>query len=175
MSTLKSISLAFLIFVFGWNNSQAQIPSKIDANWVFSLHNQISFNGPFPDTIPGTLLDSSSVRCASVSDDDGNLLFYTNGINVWNANNIIMPWSHDSCPSGSLYHYFVSGRSSRVSIAHIPLQLEKYYIFTFKEHGSTGELDAYYTEVDMSLNNGMGDVNPFKKNVFFKQNVLGDL
>src|SRR5687768_3496597 len=45
-------------------------------------------------TTPATVITSSSMTagegCSSIADAQGNLLFYTNGITIWNKSNSIM-------------------------------------------------------------------------------------
>ncbi|TXI67741.1 MAG: hypothetical protein E6Q46_02540 [Flavobacterium sp.] len=58
--------------------------------WYFGNKAGISFNSG----VPVPLLDGqmqADEGCATLSDANGNLLFYTNGITVWNRNHQIMP------------------------------------------------------------------------------------
>ena len=67
-----------------------------NTNWQFGNQAGLNFND---GTLPPTLVTTSNMVArggsASVSDAAGNLLFYTNGINVWNSNNQIMPNGSD--------------------------------------------------------------------------------
>jgi len=62
-----------------------------NTNWYFGNQSGLNFND---GTQVPTILTNSSMNAegasASVSDTFGNLLFYTNGINVWNRNHEIM-------------------------------------------------------------------------------------
>ena len=86
--------------------------------------------------------------CASISDSDGNLLFYTDGSTVWDKNDDIMPNGTD----------LLGDESSTQSAIIIPKPLDPdiYYLFTV---GSTIVPSGYnYYTIDMSLNGGLGEV-----------------
>lgn len=101
----------------------------------------------------------SAEQCASVSHPTtGNLLFYTDGLVVWNANNVQMP--NGNGLRGGLFKSCSQGPA----IVPFPDNPNKYYIFTLDEM----EFDVYeglkYSIVDMSLNGGLGDVEVATKN-----------
>jgi len=89
---------------------------------------------------------------SSICDADGNLLFYTDGVTVWNR-------EHQPMPNGT----GLRGHWSSIQGAMIVRKPESehlYYIFTNGEGQST----RYYSVVDMRKENGLGDV--VEKNVF---------
>jgi hypothetical protein len=60
--------------------------------WYFGFKAGIDFNAGSP---PATLTDSemncsSQMGSASIADSLGNLLFYTNGRNIWNKSHLLM-------------------------------------------------------------------------------------
>ena len=68
--------------------------------------------------------------CSSISDFNGNLLFYTDGRNVWDKNHQIMPNANYNAGSGLL------GDPSSTSSALIiprPGNADHYYVFTVDE------------------------------------------
>ncbi|MFC2130180.1 T9SS type A sorting domain-containing protein [Bacteroidota bacterium] len=82
MRTIKTI----LLLLFSFNSLQAQ---KEANNWVFSIQNALTFNKS--DTCPnppcffeGTKIETDE-GFSTISDSNGNLLLYSNGIQVWNA------------------------------------------------------------------------------------------
>ncbi len=156
-------------------HAHSQIWKNIDANWVFPQNYQMNFTGAFPDTLSETQLDSTVYMNVSVSDYNGSLLFYSDGINVWNANNLIMPWSQASSPGGTLNHIFSMQKNPCVNALHVPLNMNKYYLFTFNYSSNLTELNSYYSEINMNYGMGFGDINPLKKNMLFENNVIGDL
>jgi gliding motility-associated-like protein len=98
---------------------------------------------------------------SSIADAQGNLLFYTNGIDVWDQNGDLMPNGED-----------LLGNISSTQSALIVQQpgSSRYYIFTTDACDPQTFLDCdndglRYTVVDMSLNGGLGDVVPTEKNV----------
>ena len=79
---------------------------------------------------------------ASISDNDGNLLFYTDGITVWNRN-------HEVMPNGT--GLFGSNTVSQ-SVIIVPKEEDQYYIFSNQAH----DLDSHglsYSIVNMTGDN----------------------
>jgi len=65
--------------------------SKINQNWIFGDQAGLSFaNIGSPQPLTSSLVISSGHNegCASISDNNGTLLFYTNGIKIWNGNHV---------------------------------------------------------------------------------------
>lgn len=87
-----------------------------------------------------------------ISDKQGKLLFYSNGLNVWDKNRGLMPNGKDVfSPTGGtlLQESLVVPKPGSGSL---------YYLFTVDpQNGEVGS-GLYYSIVDMSLNNGLGDV-----------------
>jgi|GEM_PF-892786 len=87
-----------------------------------------------------------------ISDKNGNLLFYTDGFNVWNRTHTLMPnGSNVLSVSGSpkLQESVVIPQPGSESI---------FYIFTVDAYNGQSASGLYYSVVDLSLNNGLGDV-----------------
>lgn len=89
---------------------------------------------------------------ASISDADGNGLFYCDGITVYDRSNNPMP-------NGSGLHGSTSSCQG-VVIVPFPGDPLHYYLFTVPSQiGQTSEVDHMaYSVIDMSLHNGYGDV-----------------
>lgn len=136
------------------------------AIWYFGVNAGIDFNSGSPVALTNGMLGTME-GCATISDRNGKLLFYTDGSFVLNANHQIMPNG-----SGLLGH-----RSSTQSAIIIPNPTNPniYYIFTVDQPRSSDDVVApnpdgkndglNYTEVNMNLNGGLGEVNPAKKNI----------
>ena len=126
-------------------------------NWVFGYGARVNFSGPIP-VGSGNAAINSNESTASVSDPNtGQLLFYTDGRKVWNANNQVMPNGanllggfYNSCTQGAL-------------IVPFPEDNQRYYLFTLEELEALSLVPVVdnglrYSVVDMTLNGGLGDV-----------------
>ncbi|HHG86469.1 MAG TPA: TonB-dependent receptor [Bacteroidetes bacterium] len=129
--------------------------NKQNNNWFFGKNQGLNFN-------PGPTLQTGSLDtfegCAAISDrNTGALLFYTDGIQVWNQNGAQMP-------NG----FGLLGNPSSTSSAIIvprPGSSSEYYIFTVEARGLPNGFR--YSTVDMNLNAGLGNV--VTKNVLLVQ------
>ena len=78
--------LVYIIFFFIAINAFSQGEAN---NWFFGKNAGLDFNTTTPTSISGNL--STNEGCASFSKSNGDLLFYTDGITVWNKNHNPMP------------------------------------------------------------------------------------
>ncbi|MDF3026584.1 MAG: hypothetical protein K0S23_891 [Fluviicola sp.] len=147
------ISLTF--FCISTTNFAQHMADK----WYFGNMAGLDFSGGTPVPITSSQM-AAGEGSASVSDPvTGDLLFYTDGINVWNANNTIMP-------NGS----GLMGGISSTQVALIvpkPGSNNDYYIFTSDQTG--GSLGLRFSTVNMSLDGGNGNV--VAKNVLLQTPV----
>lgn len=119
--------------------------------WYFGDHAGLDFNpGPPVALTNGQLYNYEG--CASISDNSGSLLFYTNGIQIWDRTHTLMPNG-----SGLLGH---NSSSQSAIIVPDPGNGNKYYVFTLAE--LAGPNGMRYSIVDMTLNSGNGDVTAVK-------------
>ena len=58
-------------------------------NWYFGSNSGLDFNSGNAQVLSGGQL-STTEGCSTVSDNNGSLLFYTNGVEIWNKNHDIM-------------------------------------------------------------------------------------
>ncbi|CDF79024.1 PKD domain-containing protein [Formosa agariphila KMM 3901] len=126
------------------------------ANWFFGEKAALSFNSNSPVSIANSSLETHE-GSATISDEQGNLLFYTDGVTIWDKRNRAMP---------NGYNLF-GNKSSTMSALIIPKPgtINRYYVFTIDEPGKSkenfddGKINGVnYSEVDMTLNSGYGDV-----------------
>ncbi|MGZ4055049.1 MAG: T9SS type B sorting domain-containing protein [Bacteroidia bacterium] len=120
--------------------------------WYFGDHAALDFNSGSPVPVTGSALFTNE-GCSSIADNSGNLLFYTDGITVWNKVHAVMP-------NG----FGLTGNPSTTQsalIAPMPGSSTQYYIFTIDQLGGA----MRYSVVDMTLAAGMGDVVAATKNV----------
>ncbi|MDX5321813.1 MAG: hypothetical protein LPK45_11780, partial [Bacteroidota bacterium] len=122
-------------------------------NWYFGRNAGISFSQQGTASAITDGAQDAYEACASISDRNGNLLFYTDGDTVWNARNEIMP-------NGK---HIEGNRSATQGALIVPKPGSKtlYYIFTL-DNTTSNAFVLNYSEVDMSLNNGLGDVTSTK-------------
>ena len=125
--------------------------------WYFGYNAGLDFNSGSPIALTDGQLYTLE-GCASISDNNGDLLFYTDGMTVYDRNHIIM-----SNGTGLLGN---NSSSQSGIIVKKPGSVSIYYIFT--SDGVSGASGGVaYSEIDMSLNNGLGDVTSIKNVVLF--------
>lgn len=139
---MKKLLFALLLFYnFAFSQNAAGV-------WYFGTEAGINFN---LGANPVTLLDGQMKTfegCATLCTDFGTLLFYTDGIKIWNRNHVIMPNG-----TGLLGD---SSSTQSAIIVPMPGSTTKYYVFTVDELAKSNGLR--YSIVDMTLEGGYGDV-----------------
>jgi hypothetical protein len=135
------------------------LPAQRANTWHFGNNAGLTFSTTPPTALSNGLTPGPD-NTSTISNSVGNLLFYTNGVTVWNRNHVVMPNG-----SGLLGH--VSAGQCAL-IVPIPCDTNKYVIFHVTEFSSPGYLR--YSVVDMSLNNGFGDVVAGQKNISLGSN-----
>jgi gliding motility-associated-like protein len=150
----RNCLFSFLIFILQTPIIFGQLQNN---NWVFGYGARVNFSGPVPVGSSNAAINSNE-STASVSDPStGQLLFYTDGIKVWNANNQVMP--NGSNLLGGFYNSCTQG----ALIVPFPADDQRYYIFTLDElevdpTNPVADDGLRYSIVDMTLNGGLGDV-----------------
>ncbi len=120
-------------------------------NWYFPAKKSLTFN-----TNPPTPLGNSQCLyggAASISDNLGNLLFYSDARRVFNRNHLIMP-NGDNIKGASSFQL---GSDQALIIPH-PALPNLYYLFTNETNEGTLPTGYYYHIIDMNANGGLGDV-----------------
>ncbi|MEJ8758161.1 hypothetical protein WG947_14200 [Pontibacter sp. H259] len=143
MIRLKFLVIAFILCCTTVA-AQAQGEQK---NWYFGKGAGITFTGDSAKAITNGRLFTEE-GSASISDKNGNLLLYTNGITVWNRNHKVMPNGNG----------LLGGNSSTQSalILQKPGSDNIFYIFTTDIQAQSDGLR--YSIVDMTKDNGNGDL-----------------
>ena len=148
---MKIIRNSIIIIIFIITSPIISNAQKEGNFWYFGAFAGIDFNSGIPVAVTNGQL-STFEGCATISDNLGNLLFYTDGVFVWNKNHVLMP-------NGTGLLGDPSSTQSSI-IVKKPGSNTIYYIFTADREGS---LNGFrYTEVDMSLQGGLGDINLIK-------------
>ncbi len=136
--------------------SSTLFSQKEGLNWYFGVNAGLRFHTG--TAVPMTNGKLSTVEgCSSISNSDGDLMLYTDGITVWNRQHQVMvngqglKGSPDATQSGV--------------IVPVPDDSTKYYIFTVSSLGVGQPPDGFrYSLVDMTLGNGYGGIVSNKKN-----------
>lgn len=133
--------------------------SQNEANiWYFGENAGLDFNGGEAIVLLNGQLNTNE-GCATISDGEGNLLFYTDGVNVFNRNHSLMSNSGLLGSSSSTH--------SAIILPH-PGDEDKYFIFTVDSVSSdTGGGPLSYSEVDMNLDMGLGDITTNKNIILY--------
>ncbi len=147
--------LLSIFFIFITLSGISQHSSQA-SNWYFGWNSGITFNTT--NGHPQPLYDGQihqNEGCASISDSNGELLFYTDGMTIWDKDHNPMPNGQDLLgdPSASMSSLIVPA----------PSNLNQYYIFTVPRWNSATGLN--YSIIDMELNEGLGDVTD-QKNIY---------
>ncbi|MEM1218491.1 MAG: hypothetical protein AAGH79_06250, partial [Bacteroidota bacterium] len=168
--------MRFLLFIFclppliTWGQLET-------ANWHYGLALGFDFTSGQPIEITDSEIFTRE-GCASISDCEGNLLFYTNGGGalsgdfdsgkIWNANNEVM-YDMEGMEGGG----WSSSQSS--IIFKKPGNNNVYYLFTMEqvEYDVDGAVQSQplgrglsYFEIDMDLNGGLGEVTVADQRVY---------
>src|SRR6185369_16770394 len=126
--------------------------------WYFGHYLGLGFNSgtavPLNDGLTNTI-----EGVATISNSNGNLLFYTDGITVWNR-------LHQVMPNGTGLFGDPSSTQSAVIVPKIG-DTTRYFVFTVDQIG--GPHGLRYSVVNMTLDNGKGDIET--KNVPLVTNV----
>src|SRR5215203_5287753 len=114
--------------------------------WCFGNLSGLDFNSGSPVAVSSQV--NTTEGSSSIADAAGSLLFYSDGISVWNKNHVLMS-------NGSGLNGGVSSTQSALIVAQ-PQSPSLYYIFTTAE--SQGGAGFCYSIVDMTLQAGLGAV-----------------
>lgn len=129
-------------------------------NWYFGYKAAVNFSAVAPVALTNSAM-SALEACGSVSDAKGNLLFYTDGITIWDRDHNIMP--NGTGLTGTV-------NSAQTLIIGEIGNKDRYYVFTTADSYNNQSYTAY-SVVDMTLGSlgstgqPLGDVDPAVKNV----------
>ena len=135
--------------------------------WVFGDSAGLDFNGGAPVSFVSGMM--SYEASASISDAEGNLLFYTNGENVWNKLHLEMP-NGDSLHIGKLS---TSGYGSSITqgviILPVPGSETLFYIFQIQADLLSDNYGLEYSVIDMEQDGGFGDIIEKNTELFYTE------
>jgi gliding motility-associated-like protein len=139
------LSYSFFFLIISVNSQQTN-------NWYFGGHLGLSFN-PVGNSFPTPVFNSAMNApegCSAISDKSGSLLFYTNGVTVYNRNHQVM-----------LNGDNLSGHSSAFQssvIVPVPNTDSLFYIFTSDASENNYANGYRYSIVNMKHDNGKGEM-----------------
>ncbi len=152
-SLFKRVFIVIIFFLFINNvNLSAQNHTN---HWYFGEKAGLLFD---LQNDPQVLTDGAMIAsnaCATISDKDGNLLFYTNGTNVWNRNHSIMINGVLAGTLGGGGPIIITEPPILLNTIIIPITNKEglYYVFTI-----TSANGLRYSIVDMNGDSGLGEV-----------------
>ena len=138
----------FLCFVCALILCNFSFSQNQDKKWYFGSAAGLDFVTNPPTPITTSSMYGYKEGTASVADAFGNLLFYTDGVTIWDKNDQVM------ANGSGLFGSVISTQSAL--IVKQPGTSSIYFVFTL---GATGGLSGlWYSIVDMSLSSGNGSV-----------------
>ena len=153
---MNKLLFSFITILFFYSIT---VFSQKEANvWYFGEDAGLSFNTNPPTALTNGQLNTDE-GCSSFSDANGNLLFYSDGISVYNKNHDFMRYSN-----GDLANNLEGNPSSTQSGMIIPKPNDPsiYYLFTvgtdFTPDGVVDNPGFNYYTIDMNLNSQLGEI-----------------
>src|SRR5690606_37174163 len=131
---------------------------KQGSQWHLGYHMAIDFTYEPPFVSNNSAIVTVGEQPSSICDENGKLLFYTNGATVWNRNHEVM-LNGDSITS---IRYLLT--TSSVIIPH-PGDGQLYYIFIANPWNGPVNEGIHYSVVDMSGDGGYGEVIQKRNNL----------
>lgn len=160
MKKLILISL-FCILHFAFCIAQNNPDIKRTWHWYFGDKAGIDFSGGNAVAVLDGQLQTFE-GSSTISDTSGNLLFYTNGITVWNS-------VHDTMINGD---GLLGAESASQTAIFIPKPGDPniYYLFTVGSFFKKNPYSCYYHIIDKTLDNGKGAITS-KNNLLYNNYV----
>lgn len=142
----KTLAYIFILVAF-FSNLTACYAQKENNIWYFGNKAGLDFNSGSPVNLSDGQIKTNE-GCASISNQSGQLLFYTDGEKVWNRNHQVMPNGYN----------LLGHKSSTQAVIIVPLPSSNntYYIFT-TTHVANPE-GLRYSIVNMNSDGGLGDI-----------------
>ncbi|MEN9445112.1 MAG: hypothetical protein RIS47_2003 [Bacteroidota bacterium] len=126
--------------------------------WYFGNRAGIDFNRGYAVPLADGAMQTEE-GCSSIASRDGDLLFYTNGVNVWNRKHLLM--ENGTGLKGN------SSATQSALIVKLPSSDRFYYVFCVD---SVNVLFGHltYSVVDLSLRSGLGEVVVKNQDLVFR-------
>lgn len=161
------IKLAIFLYLSCIYSNYTFAQGKQANTWYFGFHAGLDFNQgiqPVPLTDGQTYFPDLGSGVATISNENGELLFYGDGCTIWNKNHVIMK-------NGSIMG---SGSTQGAVIVPDPVSPNLYYYFNFVSDMAQN-LHLQYSIIDMNGDNGKGEVLTDKKCIRLFNNTSSHL
>ena len=144
-ASLCLLALALALPAASWAGNEGNI-------WYFPNLAGVDFNSGMPVALTDGQITTPE-GCASIADEFGSLLFYTNGITVWDRNHAVMATGLFGNPSST---------HSAIIVPVLNSSTEYYIITADALNGPNG---IAYSIVDITANGGLGAVTTLNQPV----------
>lgn len=143
---MKRLIIGILLF----HISICCIAQKEANNWYFGGYAALNFNSGGPQVLYNSQMLADE-GCSSISDKNGNLLFYSNGFFIWNRNHQRM-----TDPATGFLSIIGDNDEGTQTGVIIPWtgRDSLYFVFSIGQLGG----NLYYSVVNMNRNGGLGEV-----------------
>lgn len=160
---MKRLLLLPLLLLTIFTDGFAQYYTNQNKVWVFGKNAGLDFNSG--DPVPFRSAIFAPEGGASVCNNTGQLLFYTDGDTVYNR-------KHEKMSNGSHIVSFSTLSTTQSSvIAPVIGTSNQYYIFSMERLYASASSSLAYSIVDISLDGGYGDVVAFPKGVIIEDSL----
>ncbi len=142
---MLSRAICLCIFLLTLQLCSAQYGQHFNI-WYFGNHAGLDFN----TTPPTPLEDGQTMHREGTAvwcDSTGQLVLYTDGISAWNSKHQLIEGANALGGDSSTY---------QTLIVPVPGKADNYYIFSARVYVSKEKRGLYYSQIDMSKNNGRG-------------------
>ena len=156
------LSLIFYIFL---HHLYAQ--NEFMHHWHFGNGASLDFSSGTPVATAGSAMKAFE-GCVSYSNNQGELLFYTNGGETNGYPGLIWNKNHEVMPNGHIGGFIGSTDATQSSLV-IPRSGTEYYLFTL-DTGIPTDYGFNYSIIDMALDGGLGDLSVVGTNLISGQN-----
>lgn len=157
------IRYLFIVILLQFIGNLNTLHAQRANNWYFGDHAGMQFtnNGVVPLTNSNMgLVTYGTSYCTSMSDADGNLLFYSNGENIWNRNHQIMANGANLSITGTA----IARSIGQMGAVPLPNNDSMYMFFYIKTIASGFGWGLHYSIINMHSLGGDGEV--VTKNIY---------
>ena len=149
---LRHLSFLGLLFITHFVIAQGETD-----NWYFGFNAGIQFKSDSINIHSNGKINGKTSR-AVISTVNGRLLFYTDGLNIWDSTHSVMPNGY------GLRDVPQNPPTQSSLIVPLPDKSGLYIVFTLDRYNKVDySKEVYYSIVDMKLNSGKGDIITGKK------------